>query len=394
MWTVETSAEHVRRSPCALLLPLALIVAGFVLAVPGPAAASKGLLLGLFDDSASFDPSQHAFATMKAVNVQVVRMTLTWGGRDGVANDEPAHPADPSDPAYRWTRYDQAIEGAAGAGLEVLLTIVGTPSWANGGLAPQRPPTSAATLRAFAYAAARRYSGTFLDTASGQILPRVSRWLAWNEPNNSVFLQPQFTRVNGRWRMAATAAYAHICNAVYAGVHAAGGPELVACGATAPRGYNDPSSPRPSISPLAFLRSVKKMGLRTFDAWAHHPYYGSPHETPTTRGLGSRDIGLGNIDALVSEVTRLYGRKPLWITEYGYQTKPPDAFFGVSWAKQAAYLREAYAIAKANPRIDLFTWFLLEDSPDLDSWQSGLLTATGREKPAFAAFARLRAQDV
>ena len=138
--------------------------------------------------------------------------------------------------------------------MEVLLTIVGTPAWANGGQGPQHAPSSATTLREFAYAAARRYSGTFLDTASGRILPRVEMWLAWNEPNSSVFLQPQFERVGGKWRMAAPAAYAQICNAVYGGVHAAGGPERVACGATAPRGHNDPTGPRPSIAPLTFLQ--------------------------------------------------------------------------------------------------------------------------------------------
>jgi hypothetical protein len=33
-------------------------------------------------------------------------------------------------------------------------------------------------------------------------------------------------------------------------------------------------------------------------------------------------------------VTRLYGNKRIWITEYGYQTNPPDEFFGVSWASR------------------------------------------------------------
>ena len=101
-------------------------------------------------------------------------------------------------------------------------------------------------------------------------------WLAWNEPNNPVFLQPQFVRVNGKWRPAAAEAYARICNAIYDGVHAAGGPEQVGCGATAPRGSNDPSSDRPSISPIAFLRAAKKSGLRRFDAWAHHPVLRQP----------------------------------------------------------------------------------------------------------------------
>ena len=375
---------------CTVLLTTVLLIAATAgLAAPGPAAASNGLALGIFDDATTFDPEQRDFPTFQQLHVQVLRMTLAWGGPGGVANNRPAKPTDPTDPAYQWARYDQAIESASNEGMQVLLTVIGTPSWANGGEGPQRPPMSAITLRRFAYAAARRYSGTFLNTATGRVLPRVSLWLAWNEPNNPVFLQPQFTRVKGKWRMAAAAAYVRICEAVYAGVHAAGGPEQVACGATAPRGYNDPSGSRPSISPLAFLRAVKRMGLRNFDAWAHHPYYGSPRQTPTTRRVGSHAIGLGNIDLLINQLTRLYGRKPLWITEYGYQTNPPDRVFGVSWKRQADYLRQAFEIARANPRIDLLIWFLLRDSPSLDSWQSGLMTADGRRKPAFAVFARL-----
>jgi hypothetical protein len=379
-----------RSRPC---LARALVAAGVVacaLSAAGAASASKGMILGLFDDAVTLDQSANSFPVLKSLHVQIVRMTLTWGGPGGVANKRPDHPADPADPAYDWGRYDEAIERATDEGIAVLLTIVGTPAWANGGKGAQHAPTSASALRAFAFAAAERYSGTFLDTSSGKVLPRVSFWLAWNEPNNPVFLRPQFTRVNGKWRMAAPVAYAHICNAVYRGIHAAGGPERVACGATAPRGGNNPASARPSITPLAFLRAAKKGGLRTFDAWAHHPYYGNPGESPTARNLTGGAVELGNIGALVSTVTRLYGNKPIWITEYGYQTRPPDDFFGVSWKKQAAYLREAYDIAKANPRIELFTWFLLRDNPNLASWQSGLITVDGRKKPAFGVFASLR----
>lgn len=367
-----------------------LLAVAFALTAPSSASASKRLVIGLFDDAVTLDQTQNAFPLLTTLHVQVVRMTLTWGGRGGVADKQPAQPTDPADPAYDWSRYDAAVQRASDAGMQVLLTIVGTPAWANGGQPPQRPPTSVDTLRDFAFAAARRYSGTFLDSASGRILPRVSLWLAWNEPNNPVFLQPQFVRVNGKWQMAAAEAYARICNAVYDGVHAAGGPEQVACGATAPRGSNSPTGARPSIAPLAFLRAAKRSGLRTFDAWAHHPYYGAPFDTPATRNVGPHAVELGNIDTLITEVTQLYGDKPLWITEYGYETRPPDAFFGVSWQKQALYLRQAYEIARANPRIDLLTWFLLEDSPSPDGWQSGLIAVNGQRKPAFAAFAGLR----
>jgi hypothetical protein len=372
----------------------ALSTVACTLVMPSSASPSNAMLLGLFDDAVALDPAVNNFPLLSSLHVQVVRVTLSWGGPGGVANKRPANPADPADPAYDWSRYDQVVERANDAGIQLLFTIVGTPAWANGGKPPQYAPVSASTLRAFATAAAARYSGTFLDTATGTLLPRVGLWLAWNEPNNPVFLQPQFTKANGRWVMTSAVAYARICNAVYSGVHAAGGPEQVACGATAPRGNNSPTSSRPSVSPLAFLRAAKRHGLRTFDAWADHPYYGNPSETPATRYPGGGAIELGNINALVSAVTGLYGKKAIWITEYGYQTNPPDTLFGVSWDKQAAYVRDAFEIAKANPRIGLFTWFLLKDSPSLAGWQSGLITADGRKKPSFDAFANLRAQGL
>ena len=52
--------------------------------------------------------------------------------------------------------------------------------------------------------------------------------------------------------------------------------QKVACGATAARGNNDPNGLKPSVSPLAFLRAMKKAGAAGFDAYAHHPYYGGP----------------------------------------------------------------------------------------------------------------------
>jgi hypothetical protein len=373
-----------------LVARLALSVVFVALLSPGSATASRSMLVGLFDDASTYGAPTSTFPLLQRLHVQVVRLTLTWGGHDGVANERPAHPNDPADPSYRWGRFDRAVEEATRVGLQVLFTIVGTPDWANGHRGPRVAPTSPLPLRQFASAAALRYSGTFLDTASGRILPRVSLWLAWNEPNNSVFLRPQLVWAKGRWRFAAAAAYARICNAIYTGVHAVSGPEHVACGATAPRGYNDPHAQRPSTAPIAFIRAAKNAGLRTFDAWAHHPYYSFPREAPTTRLRDPHGVGFGDLDRLTGVVTQLYGSKPLWITEYGYQTNPPDTFFGVSWDTQAAYLRQAYRLARANPRIDLLTWFLLRDSRLLSEWQSGLMTATGRKKPAFAAYEGLR----
>jgi hypothetical protein len=164
---------------------------------------------------------------------------------------------------------------------------------------------------------------------------------------------------------------------------------------TAPRGNNNPSSARPSVSPLAFARALRLAGAKGFDAYAHHPYYGTPVETPSTppapgpAGQPPTAVTLGNLDVLIAEVNRLFGRKRFWITEYGYQTNPPDDFFGVTWAKQAQYLKEAVAIARKNPFVDMFLWFLLVDETRPEGWQSGLIAADGTRKPAIAAFRKV-----
>jgi hypothetical protein len=100
-------------------------------------------------------------------------------------------------------------------------------------------------------------------------------------------------------------------------------------------------------------------------------------------------VTLGNFDSLVTELNRLYGKRVrMWITEYGYQTNPPDRIAGVTWSKQAAYLTQAVAIARRHPQVDMFLWFLLRDEQRLDGWQSGLTTVTGERKPSFNAFRR------
>ena len=319
-----------------------------------------------------------------------MRVTLWWGGPIGVAKKRPVKATDPADPAYDWAMYDRAVQYAKKYNIKVLFSIVGTPSWANGRRALKYAPTRPRDLQNFAAAAAKRYSGTFKD-ADGNVVPAVRLWLAWNEPNNPVFLYPQYRKVHGRWFAQSAYSYVRICNAIYNGVHSIQhGLARVACGATDPFGNNAPRSRRASISPLAFLRLVKRDGLRRFDAWAHHPYAARPTEKPTTKPKGRNTVTLGNLGDLVKELTVRYGRKPIWITEYGYQTRPPDKLFGVSWKNQAKYLAQAYSIARKNPRVQMMLWFLIKDERRLGGWQSGFFTANGSRKPAYTAFRRLK----
>jgi hypothetical protein len=376
------------------------VIAAVVLltaAVAATAQASRYMRVGIYDEAQTlYGPVPTTFAMFKQLHVQEVRLNLYWGGRYGVAKSRPARATDPADAAYDWDLYDRTVNYAAQNGVHVLFSIYGTPAWANGNKGPNVAPARATDLRNFAYAAARRYSGRY-PGSDGRLLPAVKDWLAWNEPNNPIFLTPQYKKTAKGWTIQSAVDYAKICNAVYGGVHATLAPaERVGCGVTAPRGNNNPSTARASVSPLAFLRACKKAGLKSFDAWAHHPYYAGPSDQPTTKpvtakGAPATAVTLGNISDLIREVTRLYGNKRIWITEYGYQTDPPDPLFGVSWAKQAAYLTQAFSIARKNPRIDMMLWFLLKDEPRLDGWQSGLVTITGRKKPAYTAFMKMAA---
>jgi hypothetical protein len=370
--------------PVLIRVLLAAIVATAV--VPA-ATASPRLRLGITDSGAAYYGNGSLYPTLRELRASLLRVHLNWGGKLGVARRRPVEPADPDDRAYDWRMYDRIVLAAAANDVDVVFTIFGTPPWANGGQSPTHAPRSTDALEDFAYAAATRYSGSY-ERADGVVLPAVRRWTAWNEPNLRIGLYDQWRRVGGKWRPQSAIDYARICNAVVVGVHATlvrG--ELVACGVTAARGNNNPRVDRPSVSPLAFLRAFAQAGGRGFDAYAHQPYYGAPHESPTTRGPGRGGVTLANIGELERELMRLYHRDvPLWLTEYGYQTNPPDRVFGVSWAEQAAYLKSAVAIARRDARVDVLLWFLLRDEADVSRWQSGLVTASGKRKPSFAAF--------
>jgi putative glycosyl hydrolase len=369
-----------------LRLVLAVLTAALV-CVPS-AGASRGMLVGLLDEAALYDDPAYVFPLMQEARTQVLRLNLYWGGSIGVAKERPARATDPDDPAYDWELYDRTVNYAAQHRIRLLFSIYRTPNWANGNAGGNVPPKQMSDLRNFAYAAAKRYSGAF-PGADGRNLPPVRFWLAWNEPNYRIGLKRQYRRVGSGYVVQSALDYAKICTAIYNGVHATlVKSEKVACGATGPRGNNQPRSSDPKPSPIVFMRALKKAGLRTFDAYAHHPYYGRKTEAPTTKPA-STAVTMGNIGTLISEVTKLWGPKRIWITEYGYQTNPPDAAFGVTYAKQAAYMKQAFAMARKNPRIDMMLWFLLRDEPNLGGWQSGLLTRTGKKKPAFNVFRAL-----
>ena len=381
--------------PRAAAALAATLVALAVVLAPS-ASASPSLKVGIFDDGVVlYGEPDLVFPQLAKTGTQLLRVNLWWSGPGiSVATRKPKRPGDPKDPAYNWDTYDRTVRFSIVNNIQPIFSIIGTPPWANAAKGWNVAPTNARDLRLFAAAAQKRYSGTFVN-ADGITLPRVSLWMAWNEPNNPVFLKPQYRRAGKTWAIQSGRDYAKMCNAVVQGVKSIQRSSKVACGATGPRGNNNPNSSRPSVSPLPFLRAMKLGGAKGFDAYAHHPYYGSPAETPSTppppgkRGRPPTAVTLGNIDVLIKEIDRLYGKRMrIWVTEYGYQTNPPDRFYGVTYSKQAKYLTQAVSVVRANPRIDVFLWFLLRDEERLGGWQSGLTTFEGKRKSSFNAFRR------
>ena len=123
------------------------------------------------------------------------------------------------------------------------------------------------------------------------------------------------------------------------------------------------------------------------DAYAHHPYPLSPRETPSSGGCKNcPSITMATIPKLLILVRRSFGPKPIWLTEYGYQTNPPDTFLGVSPKRQATLLSLAAMRAWRLPRVTMLIQYLYRDEAVLSRFQTGLVFANGQPKPSLQGF--------
>ena len=347
---------HPPRALAACLAAAAALCLGA--AATPPAGAAPSVQFGLTDDAWLLNGPgtlDARLATLQRLGVQVVRFTLRW---DQIARSRPADATDPTDPAYDWAADDAVIDGLRTHGIAVLLQLLGTPSWANGGHGSNYAPTSGADFADFATAAARRYSW-------------VNRWLIWNEPNQARWLRPTSAALYTR----------RLLNPAYAALHAAIPGVQVAGGATAPRGATG------GVSPVAWIAGMHAAHAR-LDAYAHNPYPLDPKiESPLAGGCGHcLTLTMATLNRLVTLVARDFGRARVWLTEYGYQTNPPDRILGVSQLLQARYIGEAALQAYRTPRVDMLLQYLYRDEPNVARFQSGLVRLNGTRKPSYAAF--------
>jgi hypothetical protein len=91
---------------------------------------------------------------------------------------------------------------------------------------------------------------------------------------------------------------------------------------------------------------------------------------------------MATLPKLLILARRYFGPKPIWLTEYGYQTNPPDAFLGVSPRRQSTLLSLAAMRAWRLPRVAMLIQYLYRDEPVLSRFQTGLVFADNRRKPS------------
>lgn len=400
------------------------------LLLAGSGAGSRHVETTIQDDALMLHrPEQqvreHA-RTMAQLGADRVRITASWSALapEPRSRRRPGGGFDPERsrtyPEPGWIRLDRAVRAAAAAGLQVQLDIAfWAPRWAVARASRsrdrQRHIPDAKEFASFAKAVARRYSGHADDPRRDRDLPAVRMYTTWNEPNHSSFLAPQWKRSGGGWRPFSPHVYRAMHESAYDAVKSVSRENVVLVGGTSSIGSTVPG--RGHVPPLEFLRTMacvdaamRPLGVRECrgagpiraDGYAHHPY--SLETEPGVPAANPDDASIADTQRLVELIDRLHGAGrvnapwTLYLTEYGYETRPPDPYARHTPEMQARYLGWATYLAHANPRTSMFAQFLLRDIDDAESgfpkrsrrrwrdWQTGLLYADGRPKPAAQAF--------
>jgi Cellulase (glycosyl hydrolase family 5) len=390
---------------------LLALLALAVLAAPPSAFAAHDAELSMMDDQALLGASQarvdSVLSRMQSFGADRLRVSAYWSqiAPAPTSTKEPARfdPSYPYAPEYRFGDLDRVVRSAVAHGMKVLISLsTPVPYWASD--APKRKNDvwmpDPKQFAAFAYAVAARYSAY------------ADQFAILNEPNQGAWLQPQ--SLGGK--PVAPHLYRALVRAGYPAIKMAAPKAMVLVGELAASGRDDPGVTRP-IRPLAFLRTMgcrdaRFHALRSgrckgfkavpLDALGHHPY--ALFQSPFQRSHYRDDAAIGDWRRLEQTIDRLVavrslkppagGRVPIYYTEFGYQTDPPDPFAGIPLARQSRWLQDAAYVAWSTPRVLGLNQFRVTDGGIRGSsplafreFQSGLFFANGKAKPSARTFA-------
>ncbi len=403
-------------------------------------AFTRPPLISIFESGPQLrsDPAA-ALDTMHHLGVDVVKVFVPWTGFAPNANSAtPPSPgfkaADPNSyPAAAWEPFDAIVRDAAARGIGIDLTVNSPPLWAAGpgappGAHPQWRPSSAAYGQ-FMRAVGTRYSGSFKPAGAAAPLPRVSYWSIWNEPNFGPDLAPQ--AIDHSTVEVSPALYRGLVGAAWSALAATGhGHDTTLIGELAPRGQSGGNHPGnfDGMVPLRFLRALycvdgslhpltgaaatargcptgagsaaafRRANPALFEAtgFADHPY-GQGRIPPNVVTPDEPDFtdfaALPKLETTLDQLMRVYGSShifPIYSTEFGYQTDPPERITYAANPNLAAYfLNWAEYLSWRNPRIVSYDQYLLMDTSAANAaggFATGLRFANGTPKATLAAY--------
>ncbi len=359
---------------------LALTLATLAAALPTAASAHPTLVVGAAENAVqtpSLTDSKAQLELAAAAGLQMVRVVALWYGSSTPSSDQLA--------AFTTTARAADLVG-------VRLAVNVFPA-----VNRQAPKDDAS-----------RASFVSFTTALARAAPTVRDFVVGNEPNKQFFWHPEFAPDG---TPAAPAAYAALLGATYDALKAINPAIVVAGGALAPRGNDNPNAvSNVSMSPgnfiLAMGEAYRASGrtIPIMDQLAIHPYGERSQQPPTFEHAGSF-IGLGDYPKLVGFLGRAFdgtgqpgSALSILYDEYGVQTAPPPAKASlytnpgapladdaVTEDMQAAYYRKALQMASCQPTVAGILFFHAVDEPDYGRWQSGVYYPDGTPKSSFAA---------
>ena len=311
--------------------------------------------------------NQKALDMVKQAGFGWVRIQVHWATLE------------PSPGQYQPQSLDLIVNQANQNGVNILVSIVHAPSWAdpNGGI-PQDPTAFGALMQYLA----QRYKG------------KVQAWEIWNEQNLAIETGGHVDLVR----------YIKLLEAGYRGVKASDPQAIVVFGGLSPTGVMDPSL---GIDDREYLKQAYAYNngeiKQYFDVLGVHP--GSNNNPPDAMwpdhpgpGPGWRDhpsfyfrraeqlrqVMLDNGD----------GAKQVWLTEFGWTTanQAPGFEYGnqISESDQAQYLVRAFEIARTEwPWVGvMFVWnlnFSTMTQPSDEKYPWSVLYADWSPRPSYLA---------
>jgi hypothetical protein len=345
------------------------------LLAPGLAQAAPGLVVGAVEDDVRASSTVEAEAKMMTFRLsgfRAVRVTSLWTPGSTKPTDDELN------------QLRNVVDAGVRNGVRVYVTVMSPGS--------RTTPLTGEERTDFASYAAAIVRG----------IPSLQHVIVCNEPNLNRFWLPQFAADGSS---VAPAAYFALLAQTYDAIKAVSPDVRVYGGAVSPRGTDRADGTRPTHSPTTFIQGLGaayRASGRTqpiMDALSIHVYGDNSSVPPSVGHPLNTSIGVADYDKLVGLLGAAFdgtaqpgSTLPILYGEYGVESEIPASkaslYAGaeptttkpVSESTQAAYYRQALAMAFCQPTVVGMLLFLSNDERGRANWQSGIHYVDGTPK--------------